>query len=269
MDRRRFLAGSLAFVAAAGLPIAKRKKQNTPAIYRTSLIANTPGQTEYELSIYHNTVTNFANASDDFKNVILTVRYFKTSDTYTPTTYGEFSYKIKSVLVKDNLYEIVTKFNKKISGDHKLPKDFPKDLKLRMQLNTYAKVLGKKDTELLIIPYPKTTSYDDDDMGCFLTTACVHHKKLADDCKELNTLRDLRDNFMMTNDEGREIVRNYKQIGPRLIQSINGFENREEIYEYMYQQLVLPSVKMVEEGKKAQAVEYYKDFVNGLTAKYL
>ena len=137
-----------------------------------------------------------------------------------------------------------------------------------MQLNTYAKVLGKKDAELLIIPYPKTTS-DDDDMGCFLTTACVHHKKLTDDCKELNTLRDLRDNFMMTNEEGREIVRNYKQIGPRLIQSINSFENREEIYEYMYQQLVLPSVKMVEEGKKAQAVEYYQDFVNGLTAKYL
>jgi len=271
MDRRHFLSGSLALVAAAGLPKAIRKNKKEEEIsttYKTVLLANTPKQHLYELTIYHQAVTAFGSAADIDKIITLRVKYFETSDTTKATRSAEFKYKMKMVSPKDGSYIIETKLDQKPIGDFKFGKEFPKDLKFNARLYEFVAILGKKDEVLVKVPYPTSSSSGDDDMGCFLTTACVHHKHLADDCMELTTLRGLRDNFIMSTKSGKELVINYKQIGPSLVRSINDCENKAEIYEYMYQHLVIPTVQMVKSGRKQEAVNYYEDFVRELTGKY-
>ncbi len=268
MNRRHFLSGSLAVIAAASLPKAKRRQTNLPYTYKTILVPNKADQTYYQLSIYHNAVHKLATATETEKTIVVVVKHYGTTDLTKPTTSGEFRYIIKSSTTKDGLWIVEAKLDKKLSGEYKFPKEFPKDLKLRVYLYAYAKILDKNEKELVNIPYP-TSSTDDDEMDCFLTTACVHHKKLADDCFELNTLRDLRNNFILKSPGGRKLIEDYRTMGPALIQSINSCENKAEIYDYMYDQLILPSLALLQKGKKQDAVLYYKNFVEGLSAKYL
>jgi hypothetical protein len=268
MDRRHFFASSIAIIAASGLPTAKRKKPGSATIYRTVLLQNTPKQYHYELSVYHEALTNLPAAAEIDKVITMRAKYYEKADFAKPTKSSEFKYIIKSSTFKDGNYDVKTKFDQKTAGDLKLPDDFPKDITFRINQYVSVKILSKKNVELLTIPYP-TSSTSDDDMDCFLTTACVHHKKLADDCIELNTLRDLRDNFILRSDEGKDLIANYEMLGPSLVQSINSCENSSEIFEYMYDQLVIPSVEMVKEGKKEEAVDYYRNFVQELTTKYL
>jgi hypothetical protein len=107
-----------------------------------------------------------------------------------------------------------------------------------------------------------------DDEDCFLTTACVKHLHLPDDCDELQILRGLRDDHMLANHEGRLLIEQYKVFGPAIVKAINNCENAHEIYRYIYEQMILPSVDLVKEGRLQDAAAYYAIFVKALHEKY-
>lgn len=273
MNRRHFISrSSLGILAAAGLPKAiLNKSTESTSIYKTVLETGITNQLYYELIIDHGAVWYFDATKDQQNVVTLKVAYFETADLSNPTKAAEFTYIImetSSINKTDDLWEIKTKFDKKVKGDYKFPKDFPKDMTLRGKPFSYFAIIGKKEQILVNIPYPSAGTNLDDD-GCFLTTACVDHKQLADDCDELNTLRFLRDNFMKQNAEGLQLADNYKVIGPKIVKAISGFDNKAEIYNYMYDHLVSPSVKLIKAEHYAEATAYYKDFVEGLIKKYL
>ena len=55
---------------------------------------------------------------------------------------------------------------------------------------------------------------DNDSGGCFLTTACTEAKGLPDNCRELETLRHFRDNYMMNVPEGKADIAHYYKTAP-------------------------------------------------------
>lgn len=271
MNRKQFLTkSSLAMLAAAGLPKAVFSKPNSIETYKTELKPGVEKQLYYELLIDHLGVSYFSSAKPEEKIITLKTAYFETADFTKQTKSAEFKYIMQECTKPDSnedIWKIKTKLDKKVSGDLLLPKDFPKDMILSGKPYTYYDILGKKEQLLIHMPYSAGNSSDYD--GCFLTTACVEHKQLADDCDELNTLRFLRDNYMKQDKEGAVLAANYKIIGPKIVQTINGFDNRKDIYNYMYDHLVLPSVKMIKAKQYAEATNYYKNFVEGLIKQYL
>lgn len=275
MNRRNFLrSGSLAVIAAAGLPRAVRgANQETPAVtYRMKPDAAKDSQIVFEVSIFHKAVDNFKTAADNEKIITLKVAQFFGTDFTKPASQGEFRYKIKkSEINKDNAaeYVITTKLDKKVSGDFKFSSDYPKNPQFICSKYNYIEILSKEGYILDTIPYPTTSTGTGTSSGCFLTTACVEHKQLADDCYELQELRGLRDNFMLANTEGIELVKQYRSVGPSIVSAINSCDNKAEIYEYMYTNMILPSTELVAQGKKEEAVEYYKLFVKALAEKYV
>ena len=56
--------------------------------------------------------------------------------------------------------------------------------------------------------------------GCFITTACVEHQGLPDDCAELQTLRKYRDVLVQEDDDFRSKVLEYYRKAPLIIQEI-------------------------------------------------
>jgi hypothetical protein len=74
---------------------------------------------------------------------------------------------------------------------------------------------------------------------------------------------------MKQNTEGIALAKDYKVIGPQIVKAINELENKADIYNYMYDHLVDPSVKLIKEKHYAEAMAYYKDFVEGLKKEYL
>ena len=273
MNRRKFLrSGSLAAAVVAGLPAAAMSfKQESPAsTYKSKPEPGKEGQTLYEVIVYHNGFDHFASATADQKMITVKVGYFATADLSAPTTTGVFQYIINEVSVKGDappLWTISTRFDKKISGEYKFDKNFPKNLKFRCSKFGYIEILGKDGVSIVSIPYPPATSGDSDG-DCFLSTACVEHKQLADNCEELQTLRFLRDHIMLKNPEGTLLVKQYAITGPHIVNAINRCSNKAEIYEYMYSNMIQPSVKMVSMGYYEAAVRYYQDFVKALLKKY-
>lgn len=271
MNRRSFFVKSSAAAAAiAGLPLAIRKKGTAAISEYKSKLNSKPKETQYILSIDHTAVQYFGTAKQTEKVLTVKINYYEFPGMISPSKNGTFNfviYKSEKIDQANNIWRVFAKLEQKISGEMELPSDFAKELKLNVKPSHYAEILSAKNTALVTMNY-SDASWDDDE-DCFLTTACVHHKQLADDCEELQTLRSLRDNYMLQNENGRRLVKDYSITGPAVVGAIRNFENRTTIYEYLYQQLVLPSVHMIKQGKKQEAVDYYASFVEALREKYL
>lgn len=94
--------------------------------------------------------------------------------------------------------------------------------------------------------------------GCFLTSACTKARGLADDCEELTILRQFRDRHLLATPEGRELVADYYRIAPPICQAIEMLPDAVEVYEYLYRELVQPTVALVKKHDHAAARDLYR-----------
>ncbi len=115
--------------------------------------------------------------------------------------------------------------------------------------------------------YCKNYSYDECPVyrdepssgGCYLTSACVEAKGLPDDCEELMTLRDFRDNWLKKQPGGMEEVAEYYEVAPRIMERINRRMDAKRIWTDLYDSLVMPCVEMIHSGELEKARVLYKE----------
>jgi len=271
MKRRTFLQhSSFAILAAAGLPKAVRALQSSPNYYATAKDNTQQAQWVFDIGIYHSTLEDFAAASDDTKKLTLKAYFFESPSQTNASKVTEYAFRITGVKKLEDSpakWEVSTKLDKK-DGDHKFGKDVPKNPKFTVSPYLSAALLDKKDRQVLSFSYlnPSSNSEGGD---CFLTTACVTHKGLADNCTELATLRHLRQEYMVNQQEGNAMLQVYKKLGPALVNAIESADNKAEILEYMYQKMIVPAVELVKNNKPAEAISYYKMFTKALEKRYL
>ncbi|PWS54315.1 CFI-box-CTERM domain-containing protein [Pseudoalteromonas sp. meg-B1] len=104
--------------------------------------------------------------------------------------------------------------------------------------------------------------------GCFLTTACVKHLGLGDDCLELSTLRDYRDNFILSLSNGKELLEEYYQYSPVIVSKINESNDTEKTYQYIYIEIKV-AVKLIQTSNYHQALLTYKAMYKHLCLLFL
>jgi hypothetical protein len=103
--------------------------------------------------------------------------------------------------------------------------------------------------------------------GCFLTTACTAARGLPDDCIELQTLRAFRDGYMKQQaSDGMAMIKEYYKTAPAVVAAINARDDAPEIYDWMYRDLVLPSVQHIERDQNARALDHYAGFFQCLAS---
>lgn len=105
--------------------------------------------------------------------------------------------------------------------------------------------------------------------ACFLTSACTEAKGLPDDCDELTTLRRFRDSYLKNRDNGEADIKEYYEKAPIIVSAIKARENSQELFERIYEELVLPCVKMIKGGDHEGAYKTYKEYVIGLERQYI
>lgn len=98
------------------------------------------------------------------------------------------------------------------------------------------------------------------DSGCFLTSACVKARGLPDDCEELTVLRQYRDGYLRSRPDGAEEIREYYHIAPQIVEAVNAKGNALEIWNRVYEEMVLPCVRMIQNGAMEDAFQLYKDY---------
>ena len=117
--------------------------------------------------------------------------------------------------------------------------------------------------------YSECDYYKEHNSSCYLTTACVMTKGLPDDCYELETLREFRDQWLKKQADGERLIKRYYDIAPRIVSEINKREDSKIIYEKLYDSLVEPCVKMIKEKCFEEATELYKKTTVELEHTYL
>ena len=98
------------------------------------------------------------------------------------------------------------------------------------------------------------------DEGCFLTSACVEAKGLPDDCEELTILRYYRDNYLVSHAGGKREIWEYYRIAPVIVKRINARANSKDIWNKIYEEMVLPCVRMIKTGAMEDAFQLYKSY---------
>ena len=103
---------------------------------------------------------------------------------------------------------------------------------------------------------------------CYVTTAVCESLNKADDCLELNMLRDYRDNILFNEDGGKEMIEEYYDIAPTIVKRINRSENPSEEYENLYEKYILNCIKDIENKQYDKCRETYTLMVTELKKKY-
>ena len=93
-------------------------------------------------------------------------------------------------------------------------------------------------------------------------------KCLPDDCYELETLRNYRDTWLKSTEEGLAVIAEYYAIAPKIVEAIDKREDSNSIYDMLYEQMVLPCVKFIEEKKYQETLELYRSMTLKLREEY-
>jgi hypothetical protein len=94
--------------------------------------------------------------------------------------------------------------------------------------------------------------------GCFLSTACTTARGLPDDCSELMTLRQFRDQYLAGTAVGRELIDRYYRIAPSICRTIESRPDRLAIHRFLFDELVQPSIRHICSGDYEGARLHYE-----------
>lgn len=104
--------------------------------------------------------------------------------------------------------------------------------------------------------------------GCFLTSACTAARALPDDCYELQTLRNFRDNWLSKTEGGLAAISHYYITAPKIVDAINHSTNSKAIYDNIYTGVILPCVRFIENRQFEDAFALYKNAVQQYELEY-
>lgn len=104
---------------------------------------------------------------------------------------------------------------------------------------------------------------------CYITTAVCASQHKADDCYELTLLREYRDGYLLSQQEGRKVVEQYYDVAPTIVNRINKQKNASEIYEEIYRGWLSRCIDLIEENRLEECREVYADMVERLKKKYV
>ena len=104
---------------------------------------------------------------------------------------------------------------------------------------------------------------------CYITTAVCASLGKPDNCYELNLMRRYRDEYLVNQDGGEEIVAEYYDIAPTIVNRINRMENSEDVYADIWNHYLHPCVSMIESDNLEACRKIYTDMVYSLRRKYL
>ncbi len=104
---------------------------------------------------------------------------------------------------------------------------------------------------------------------CYITTAVCESLGKEDDCCELETLRRYRDDYLLETGEGRAIVEEYYNVAPTIVKRINKMDNAKEVYRGIYQDYLVPCIRLAKEEQNMECQKIYSSMVRNLQTKYL
>lgn len=96
---------------------------------------------------------------------------------------------------------------------------------------------------------------------CFITTVVCKGMGKSDDCYELETLRHLRDAYLLTNDEGIKLVATYYDIAPPLAIALERRADFLPQASRLFEAYIVTCCQAIKRGEIDEATNIYQAFV--------
>jgi hypothetical protein len=130
----------------------------------------------------------------------------------------------------------------------------------------YVKLVSGKDAsgnlETTVLATSSFRHGESMNIGCFVTTACVEVLGMEDNCHDLQSLRKLRDEYvLLKRPDGRDWVALYGILGPALIRHLDRQEDSVVIYQKLYRELVQETTRLVDRGRYPEAFAHYSEYL--------
>lgn len=151
---------------------------------------------------------------------------------------------------------------------------FPGIIATEREFSYYiAEMIGKKWPDTFSGHVLGCADYDTINSGfkrrfCYITTAVCESLGKEDDCEELSLLRSFRDGYMMTVPGGEEMVREYYDTAPRIVNVINALSDSEPVYRELYAEYIKPCIEMIKQGRLYDCMRHYRAMVRELLARW-
>lgn len=104
--------------------------------------------------------------------------------------------------------------------------------------------------------------------GCYLTTAMCDILGFEDNCDVLETLRAFRDNYMKENEECTLLLKDYDNVGPKIVECLNEDDNKIETAVTMLDFYIMPAIEYISVCDFDAAIDVYKNMTLGLMRYY-
>ena len=103
--------------------------------------------------------------------------------------------------------------------------------------------------------------------GCFITQAVLQSGSLElEEGDILDQLRDFRDEYVLSQPEGRRLVSIYYATAPEIVRSIDALPDRDEIWREVYQRWLRPAIEAVRHDEPVRALGLYDQMLTTLCA---
>lgn len=106
------------------------------------------------------------------------------------------------------------------------------------------------------------------DSWCFITTAACTALEKGDNCEELNTLRQFRDEYVKSTDFGELLVFEYYRIAPSIVAKLDELPDASDEYYRLWLDYIKPSCRKIAENKREEAVNIYIEMVKVLCKRF-
>ncbi len=98
--------------------------------------------------------------------------------------------------------------------------------------------------------------------GCYITTAICEASGKPDDCYELTTLRNFRDNWLAKQPDGLALISEYYKNAPKIVDAINALKNRNSIYAFLNKSFLKKCLAFIKNNQMMDCKKCYMDMVH-------
>lgn len=104
---------------------------------------------------------------------------------------------------------------------------------------------------------------------CYITTAACQALDKGEDCREIRRLKDYRDNYLMRQPGGADLIREYYNLAPTIVKRMEKSAKKKELYLDIWTAYLLPCLQDLDQGKQKACGDRYREMMNELTRRYV
>lgn len=104
---------------------------------------------------------------------------------------------------------------------------------------------------------------------CYVTTAVCQNLDKGTDCEELRLIKDFRDGYLSSTQEGQRLIEEYYDIAPTLVKRIAKDAGAQEKYVWLWNTYLAPCVAYIRSGELENCKETYCSMMEELRAEYM